>query len=437
MFLRRRKRVCVISLDGVPGSLLEDAFSQGRLVPLRSLWAEGEAAELTSTVPPISSVAWATYATGVNPGGHGIYGFADRDPATMGQRLLTSRDVAAPTLWHRLGTLGRNSAVINVPLTYPAAPLKGWLVAGFPAPELKGAAYPPELGETLARDKYLVDPDPGLASDPPAFFAEVKRALDSRRRIALELLRRPWDFFHLHIMATDRLNHFFFRARHEGEPNHEDFWAAYEEVAELVGEVAEALPRGTELALMSDHGFSDIAWEIDLNAHLVERGLLELSGEGSGPERVAPGSVAYSLTPGRTYLLRAGRERGGTIPREEAPRWLERVAADLLALKTPDGAPAVAEVLRGEELYHGPKAALGPDLVALPAPGVELRGGWEGGPIARPASRQGGHTLTGAFSWIRGRTPRAGTVIDVPPTLWALLGHPGPNEFEGKALIER
>jgi predicted AlkP superfamily phosphohydrolase/phosphomutase len=64
----RKKRVCVISLDGVPGELLEDAFSQGRLTALRSLWESGGWAEITSTLPPVSAVAWATYATGVGPG---------------------------------------------------------------------------------------------------------------------------------------------------------------------------------------------------------------------------------------------------------------------------------------------------------------------------------------------------------------------------------
>ena len=80
MFQRRKKRVCVISLDGVPGAFLWEAFRGGRLAPLRSVWQAGEAAALTSTLPPISSVAWATYATGVGPGRHGVFGFVDRDP---------------------------------------------------------------------------------------------------------------------------------------------------------------------------------------------------------------------------------------------------------------------------------------------------------------------------------------------------------------------
>ncbi len=435
MFQRHRKRVCVISLDGVPGAFLTGAFQEGRLDPLASLWEGGGAAELTSTIPPISSVAWTTYSTGVNPGRHGIYGFVDRVPGEMRQWLPTSRDVAVPRIWDRLGELGRRVAVVNVPLTYPAGPVSGWLVAGFPAPELSRAAYPPSLAAKLARDGYLVDPDPRTASDPPEFFSQVRRALACRRELALDLVRESWDLFHLHIMATDRLNHFFLRDGLTGGPWAEGFWAAYQEVAELVAEVVAALPGDVELVLMSDHGFAPIDWELDLNAFLVEEGFLKLAEGGEGPARVAPGSVAYSLTPGRIYLMLRGRERDGWIPPAEAPRHLERLGEALSALTTPDGGRAIQRTLPGAEIYHGPKAGLGPDLVALPGPGVELRSSWAGGEPFRPATRQGGHTWEGAFLWIRGRSPRAGTVLDVPRTVWSLLGLPRQPELEGKVLI--
>lgn len=425
----------MVSLDGVPGSLLEEAFREGRLGPLASVWKEGHAAPLTSTVPPISSVAWTTYSTGVNPGRHGIFGFVDRDPASLTQYLPTADDVSVPRLWDLLGKLREKSVVINVPLTYPAQPVEGWLVAGFPAPDLSRAAHPPELAARLAEDGYLVDPDPGAAADPPGFFRQVELALQSRERLAMELLEKSWDFFHLHIMATDRLNHFFLADGLAEGPNGPAFWRAYERVAELVKRVVDRLPDEVELVLMSDHGFCALDWEVDLNAYLAEVGLLTLSSHGEGPARLAPGSVAYSLTPGRIYLLRRGRERGGWISPGEAPARLGEVASALRGLKTPEGKPAIANLIPGSELYLGPKAELGPDLVAIPAPGVELRGGWSGGEVARRPGRQGGHTLEGAFLWLRGRCPRQGTVLDVPATLWRLLGLRLHPQLEGQVLL--
>jgi predicted AlkP superfamily phosphohydrolase/phosphomutase len=416
----RKKRVCVISLDGVPGELLVDAFSQGRLTALRSLWESGGWVEITSTLPPVSAVAWATYATGVGPGQHGVYGFADWDPIAKEIYLLTSHHLGVPTLWDRLGEMGCRSVILNLPLTYPARPLSGWLIAGFPAPELSRAAYPPALAARLAQDDYLVDPDPRTATEPSVFFPQARQALASRRRWAWELLTQPWDFFHLHIMVTDRLHHFYYPARRGGE-QHQAFWGLYEEIADLVGELAAALPRGVELVLMSDHGFCDLSWELDLNAWLLEKGWLELRGEGEGPGRVAPGSRAYALTPGRIYL----RQREGAGELTEA----------LSALTTPDGGPAISQVVLGEEIYQGPQAARGPDLLALPAPGVELRGGWGEQEPFRPAPRPGGHTWEGAFVWIRDHQPRPGNLLDLPPTLWRLLGLRPAPEFQGQALI--
>ncbi len=426
------KRVCVISLDGVPGELLTRAFGEGRLAPLASLWGEGGAAEITSSLPPISSVAWATYSTGTGPGRHGVYGFVDRDPATREQYILSSQDVGAPRLWE---LLAGKAAVVNIPLTYPASPLDGWLVAGFPAPELTRAAWPPELGGRLAREGYLVDPDPAAASDPPEFFRQVNRALGWRRKLARELIGEDWVFCHLHIMATDRVNHFFLRDGLTGGRWADGFWEVYEGAAALVGELARKLPPGSELVLMSDHGFAPIDWEVDINAFLIEAGFLRLSAPGQGPGGVAPDSVAYSLTPGRIYLLRRGRERDGWINRDVASERLAALREALSSLATPDGRPAIAHLFMGSDIYRGPRAELGPDLLAIAAPGVELRGGWEGGEVVRPASRQGGHTLEGAFLWIRGREPHAGSILDVPPTLWALLGLPPHPQFEGQVLI--
>lgn len=416
----RKKKVCVISLDGVPGKLLEDALSQGRLAPLRALWQSGGRAELTSTLPPVSAVAWATYATGVGPGQHGVYGFADWDPITKNTYLLTSHHIPVPTLWDMLGEMGRRSVVVNLPLTYPARPLAGWLISGFPAPELSRAAHPPALAARLVQDRYLVDPDPQVAADPTAFFSQAQQALAGRRKWALELVREAWDFFHLHIMVTDRLHHFYYPAR-RGGPHQHLFWALYEEIAELVAEVVASLPPGAELVLLSDHGFCDLSWELDLNAWLAEKGWLSLAGEGEGPGRVTPGSRAYTLTPGRIFLL--DKQFG------------ERLAEELLSLRTPDGEAAIGRVLVGEEIYRGPRASRGPDLLALPAPGVELRGGWQEEEPFRPAPRPGGHTLEGAFVWIRDHQPHPGHLLDLPPTLWRLLGLRPPSQFEGKALI--
>ncbi|MCD6320635.1 alkaline phosphatase family protein [Candidatus Bipolaricaulota bacterium] len=429
-----KRRVCVISLDGVPRSLIAEAAALGELGGLRSLWEEGGMVPLDSTMPPVSAVAWATYATGVGPGVHGVYGFADRDPGTMSLYILDSSHIRARPLWEILSGMGQRVAVINVPLTYPVGPVRGTLVAGFPALDGAGLAYPPELGERLHREGYVVDLDPKLSRDPEVFFAALEAMLGERFALARELLEREWDFFHLHIMATDRLHHFFFRSRLPEGPHHREFWRIYRLIEAGVLELVGDLPEGTELIFLSDHGFCELRWELDLNAFLVEEGFLEL-GEGRGPEAVGPGSTAYSLTPGRVYLMRRGRERGGHLGEEDAQAALERLMTALEQLTAPDGEPAIEAIHPGEEIYHGPAADLGPDLLVLPAPGVELHSGWDAGDVFRRPRREGGHTFSGAFLWTRGRDPRPGGIIDLGPTIFSLLGLPIPAEFQGTPLV--
>jgi hypothetical protein len=88
-----------------------------------------------------------------------------------------------------------------------------------------------------------------------------------------------------------------------------------------------------------------------------------------------------------------------------------------------DGEPVVAEVLRGAELYHGPWSVDGPDLVAMPAPGTQLRGAWSAEDLVLPAPFTGTHTRDGATFWCRGDSGSGGVHMrDVAPTVLAMLG---------------
>ena len=48
-------------------------------------------------MPPLSPVAWATFITGMDPGGHGIFDFVHRDPTTLQPQSSISR--ALPPKW--------------------------------------------------------------------------------------------------------------------------------------------------------------------------------------------------------------------------------------------------------------------------------------------------------------------------------------------------
>jgi len=137
---KRNKRLFVLSLDGVPFSFLRAGIAAGRFPNIAGL---GTPVRMDSVLPPISSVAWASFSTGVNPGGHGIFGFVDRDPRTMAFKLPSARDLLVPTLWTRLNAAGKRAIVMNVPLTYPPQEIDGIMISGSCAPtSLVGCGQP-------------------------------------------------------------------------------------------------------------------------------------------------------------------------------------------------------------------------------------------------------------------------------------------------------
>ena len=77
------KRVIVIGIDGMDHGLLEQFMGEGRLPNFSRLADEGSLSPLKTTMPPLSPVAWSTFITGLDPGGHGVFDFLLRDPATM------------------------------------------------------------------------------------------------------------------------------------------------------------------------------------------------------------------------------------------------------------------------------------------------------------------------------------------------------------------
>lgn len=156
-------QVVVVGLDGMAPELAEKWMAEGKLPNLAKLKAEGYYARLQTTTPAISPVAWSSFMTGANPSKHNIYDFLSRDPKTYLPDLSSARigppkrtlrlgryrvPLSKPVIqglrrsvpfWKILGDKGVFSTVLRVPLTFPAEPFKGHLLAGMCAPDLKGS----------------------------------------------------------------------------------------------------------------------------------------------------------------------------------------------------------------------------------------------------------------------------------------------------------
>ena len=417
---QKRSRLVVLGLDGLPLALAR-ALSPSlpnlaRLLPAaRSIEAE---------LPEVSPVNWTSFFTASGPGAHGIHGFTILDPASYALRIASFADVRMPTLFEQLGEKGLVSRIINLPNMAPARPLRGMLIAGFVAPDLKSAVYPPFLLGPLTAAGYRVEGDTTRGSaDPDYLLAQLRRSLDARRT-ALNLLWPDlgWDLFVCVLTETDRLFHFLFHA--VARPDHPLHPACLDLLAEwdrVLGEFLDrydALPGPKRLLVLADHGFCELEQEVDLNRVLIDAGLLRLD----RPARdewdagvISAESRAFALDPGRIYLHRRSRFARGTVAEAEVPTLKRELRELLLGLTCPSGPQELApgltfpprhvmnRVLDGHELYaadakHDGKADTdAPDLICVPEPGLDLKAKFDRATVFGHYGRYGMHRPEDAF----------------------------------------
>lgn len=75
------KKLIILGFDGADAKLTEQWMDEGKLPNLAKLRAQGTFSPLRPTIPSQTPVSWSTFATGLNPGRHGIFDFLKRNPA--------------------------------------------------------------------------------------------------------------------------------------------------------------------------------------------------------------------------------------------------------------------------------------------------------------------------------------------------------------------
>lgn len=170
------KKVIVIGLDGLEPKIVEPMLDRGDLPNLAKLRAEGGYSRVGTTFPAQTPVAWSTFATGTNPGGHGIFDFIRRDPQTYLPDLALNRyeqtSAFLPpkavnlrrgtTVWNLLNAAGIPAIVLRCPCTYPPDIGKGRMLSGMGVPDLRGGLgtstfYTSAAGETAGESENIVE----------------------------------------------------------------------------------------------------------------------------------------------------------------------------------------------------------------------------------------------------------------------------------------
>lgn len=200
-------RVVILGFDGLDPLLLRQYLDEGALPNFARFLAQG--ATLTpfgTSIPPQSPVAWSNFITGRDPGGHGIFDFIHRDPATMLPRFSASEATGPEKFWKlgpwkvprgsgrvrnlRQGTAfwellpgaGVDATIFKVPSNFPPVDCEVRSLSGMGTPDLTG-----NYGIST-----LVTTDPPVERDLAGGRVESVYLQDGRFAFALEGPHNTW-----------------------------------------------------------------------------------------------------------------------------------------------------------------------------------------------------------------------------------------------------
>lgn len=181
------RRVIVLGFDGMDYRVTAGLMARGLMPNFSKLAASGSFAPLATTMPPQSPVAWSSFITGMDPGGHGIFDFIHRDPADMEPYLSTTRTEppshtlklagwqlplsgARVTLlrdgrpfWDVLEQNGVRSTIVRMPANFPPSGKATRELSGMGTPDLLGtygtftfySSAPPENAPPLSGGRLV------------------------------------------------------------------------------------------------------------------------------------------------------------------------------------------------------------------------------------------------------------------------------------------
>jgi predicted AlkP superfamily phosphohydrolase/phosphomutase len=172
-----KKRVVVLGFDGVDPDFLQQW--SGQLPVMKTLMTEGSFLRLATTTPPSSCTAWSSFATGLNPGGHGIFDFIfrhtdtylpDRTGAVSRKaeyrwKLFEKKPetfdstMSGEPFWTRVDAAGQRAVVLRVPCIFPLAGTEhGRYQAGLGCPDIRGSEGTFHFWSTALSPRAAADP---------------------------------------------------------------------------------------------------------------------------------------------------------------------------------------------------------------------------------------------------------------------------------------
>jgi len=184
----------LIGLDGLEWRVVHEMLRAGRMPALADLMERGAYGLLEPTKPTLSPIIWTSIATGMTAKAHGILGFVHEGRDGSPGALYTSRDRRVKALWDIASGEGLHSITIGWWDTFPVDPVNGTMVAQVntitPAMRRAGTGiWKGQLVEGLTGQVYPPERAPWVFG----LVHETERDMDSHVREVFGERERSWS----------------------------------------------------------------------------------------------------------------------------------------------------------------------------------------------------------------------------------------------------
>ena len=220
------------------------------------------------------------------------------------------------------------------------------------------------------------------------FLRQATLVAEENRRQYRHVLEHFDDGFLFYYFGNlDLVSHMMWRTMDSTHPAHDPVADApyrnvieelYVEADDIVGETLQSMGDDATLIVMSDHGFASWTRAFNLNSWLRANGYIAFRNRS---DQVGTGffenvdwsrTQAYAIGFNSVYINLRGRERVGSVPRQQRRLVLDEIARNLVRFVDPKtGKRAITKVYRRDEVYQDRgHLDIGPDLIVGFARGV-------------------------------------------------------------------
>lgn len=480
----KKNKVFVVGLDGATFDIINPMIHKGQLPNIARIMNEGSYGSLKSCIPDLSPPAWTSFMTGTHPGKHGIMDFMGQSPGSYRLNFFNASFRREKPVWTLLSETGRRVCIINVPLTYPPDRVNGFMISGMDRPDVEtDFIYPSSLRAELDREigGYVLEKaERNLKKNKiDKYVKNLFYLTQNRLNVARYLMKKDdWDLFVIVFDSTDRVQHNFWKymdPRHPGYNEKDNkrygniIFDTYKDMDCKIGKLTENLPENSTLVILSDHGFGPLYKGVRLNKWLelnsclskisIRRTFKKLMGlrcKRKGLEMIAHIDMnktkVYPLgVYGHLCINLKGRQPQGIVePGKEYEELRDGLIIKLKSLKDPaTDAPVIETVFKREDVYSVFNEST-PDILISWAGGYSFIGESvlcllgiksQEDSIFTMHRWSGNHRPDGILI-IKGKGIKANCeingaeIVDIAPTVLALLSEGIPNNMDGKVLQE-